>query len=317
MSERRVVATCLLGVSLVTPVSAQTDAPRLLTAVEPAVITVGDPVRLLVTVLHTAESQVVWPDPFELDPFELVDQRPLEPEADGNRVQSSMELILTAFALGELSIPAVEVEVVDAAGDSVRLTSEVAVIRVESVGLDEGADIRDIKGPLAIPFSMVTLLPWLVGLAILGAAAYWLYRRYRRRTRPDRPVPVVPPRPAHEIAYESLDALEAYGLLQLGEVKMYHIRVSDILRVYTEDRFGVDAREMTTGEVLVGLDRARVARGVVGDFRQLLDRCDLVKFAKFRPDASACRHLVPLGRHLVDVTKRVDPVPADVLAGVT
>ena len=315
MRNRR-LATCLLGVSLVTPVSAQTDAPRLLTATEPAVITVGDPVRLLVTVLHTAESRVVWPDPFELDPFELVDQRPLEPVAEGNRVQSSMELTLTAFALGELRVPAFEVEVVDAAGDSVRLTSEVAVIRVESVGLDEGADIRDIKGPLAIPFSMMTLLPWLVGLAILGAAAYWLYRRYRRRTRPDRPVPVVPPRPAHEIAYESLDALEASGLLQLGKVKTYHIRVSDILRVYTEDRFDVDAMEMTTGEVLVELDRARVARGVVGDFRQLLDRCDLVKFAKFRPDASACRHLVPLGRQLVDVTKRVDPVPADVPAEV-
>ena len=315
MRNRR-LATCLLSVALVTPVSAQTDAPSLLTAIEPAVITVGDPVRLVVTVHHLAESQVVWPDPFELDPFELVDQRLLEPLAEGNRVQSSTELTLTAFALGELRVPAFEVEVVDAAGDSVRLTSEVAVIRVESVGLDESADIRDIKGPLAIPFSMVTLLPWLVGLTILGAAAYWLYRRYRRRTRPDRPVPVVPPRPAHEIAYESLDALEASGLLQLGEVKTYHIRVSDILRVYTEDRFGVDAMEMTTGEVLVGLDRARVARGVVGDFRQLLDRCDLVKFAKFRPEASACSHLVPLGRQLVDVTKRVDPVPADVPARV-
>ena len=171
MSKRRVVATCLLGVSLMTPVSAQTDAPTLLTAVELAVISVGDPVRLLVTVLHTAESQVVWPDPFELDPFELVDQRPLEPVTEGNRVQSSMELTLTAFLLGELSVPAFEVEVVDAAGDSVRLTSEVAVIRVESVGLDEGADIRDIKGPLAIPFSVVTLLPWLAGLVVMSVAA--------------------------------------------------------------------------------------------------------------------------------------------------
>ena len=309
MSKRRVVATCWLGVSLVTPVSAQTDAPRLLTAIEPAVITVGDPVRLVVTVHHLAESQVVWPDPFELDPFELVDQRLLEPLAEGNRVQSSTELTLTAFALGELRVPAFEVEVVDAAGDSVRLTSEVAVIRVESVRLDEGADIRDIKGPLAIPFSMVTLLPWLVGLTILGAAAYWLYRRYRRRTRPNRPVPVVPPRPAHEIAYESLDALEASGLLELGEVKTYHIRVSDIMRVYAEGRFGIEAMEMTTGEVLDELRRSGARSGIIADFRQLLDRCDLVKFAKFRPDVPTSRDLVPLGRQLVDMTATAFVVP--------
>ena len=90
------------------------------------------------------------------------------------------ELTITAFELGELTLPTFEVEVVDAAGDTVRLATDAAVVRVESVGRDEGGDIRDIKGPLAIPFSVVTLLPWLAGLAILSAAAYWLYRRYRR-----------------------------------------------------------------------------------------------------------------------------------------
>ncbi len=314
MPSRRLVGAALLVVSLVAHVWAQTDPPGLLTALDPAVLTVGDPVRLVVTVSHAPDARVVWPDAFELDPFELVDMRLLEPVPEGTRVRSSAELTLTAFELGELTLPTFEVEVVDAAGDTVRLATNAAVVRVESVGRDEGGDIRDIKGPLAIPFSVVTLLPWLAGLAglaILGVAAYWLYRRYRRRQRPEVPAPVVPSRPAHKIALESLDALEASGLLELGEVKTYHIRVSDIMRVYAEGRFGVEAMEMTTGGVLDGLRRTGALSEVVADFRQLLDRCDLVKFAKFRPKVRACRDLVPLGRRLVDVTTPADPVPVE------
>jgi len=97
-------------------------------------------------------------------------------------------------------------------------------------------------------------------------------------------------------------------LLELGEVKTYHIRVSDIMRVYVEGRFGVEAMEMMTGEVLDGLRWAGVASGAVADFRQLLERSDLVKFAKFRPDVPGCRDLVPLGRRLVDVTRPADPI---------
>ena len=310
MTSRRLVGAALLVVSLVAHVRTQPDPPGLLTTLDPAVITVGDPVSLVVAVSHAADARVVWPDVFELDPFELVDMRLLEPVPEGTRVRSSAELTLTAFELGDLMLPAVEVEVVDAAGDTVRLATDAAVVRVESVGRDEGGDIRDIKGPLAIPFSVVTLLPWLAGLVVMSVAAYWLYRRYRRRRRPDVQVPGAPPRPADEIALESLTALETSGLLELGELKTYHIRVSDIMRVYAEDRFGVEAMEMTTGGVLDGLRRTGVLSGVVADFRQLLDRCDLVKFAKFRPDVPACRDLVPLGRRLVDMTTPDDPVPA-------
>ena len=311
MTSRRLVGAGLLVVSLVAHVWSQTDPPGLVTVLDPVVITVGDPVRLVVTVSHAPDARVVWPGVVELDPFELVDMRPLEPVPVGNRVRSTAELTLTAFELGELTLPAFEVEVVDAAGDTVRLATDAAVVRVESVGRDEGGDIRDIKGPLAIAFSVVTLLPWLAGLAglaILGVAAY---RVYRRRQPPEVRAPVVPFRPAHEIALESLDALEASGLLELGEVKTYHIRVSDIMRVYAEGRFGVEAMEMTTGGVLDGLRRTGALSEVVADFRQLLDRCDLVKFANLRPDVPACRGLVPLGRRLVDVTTPADPVPVE------
>ena len=311
MNNRRLPAAGLLVASIVAHMGAQADPPELRTAVDPVVITVGDPVRLVVMVDHDAGSEVVWPDPLELDPFELLAIRSLEPVPEGTRVLSGAELTVTAFELGELALPVFEVEVIDAAGGAVTLSTDATVVSVESVGRDEGGDIRDIRGPLAIPFSAVTLVPWLVGLALLGAAAYGLYRRYHRRLRPEVLAPVVPPRPAHEVAYESLAALEASGLLELGEVKTYHIRVSDIMRVYVEGRFGLEAMEMTTAEVLDGLRRAGAQSGVVADFRRLLDRCDLVKFAKHRPDALACRDLLPLGRRLVDVTKPVDPTPVE------
>jgi len=308
MVYRRLVVAGLLVASGVVHMAAQLEPPDVQTTFEPPVINVGDPVRLLVTVNHAAEALVAWPDLITLGPFELRDMRLLEPVSDGDRVRSSAELTVTAFQLGELTLPAFEIEVTGTAGDAVMLSTDVLVVTVESVGRDAGGDIRDIRGPLAIPFSVMTLLPWLAGLAGLAAAAYWILQRSRRRARSDVSAPVVPPRLAHTVAYESLNALEASGLLELGEVKTYHIRVSDIMRVYVEGRFEVEAMEMTTGEVLDGLRWAGVASGAVADFRQLLERSDLVKFAKFRPDVPGCRDLVPLGRRLVDVTRPADPI---------
>ncbi|MDP6581386.1 MAG: hypothetical protein QF681_12095 [Vicinamibacterales bacterium] len=309
MNIRRLTAAGLLIASLVAALFAQPDRPELRTTLDQAVITIGDTVSVVVSVTHAVDARVVWPDSIALDPFELLDVRPLESVPEGTQTRSSAELTVTAFELGELTLPPFDVAVVDGGGAAVTLQTAASIVTVESVGRDEGGDIRDIKGPLEIPFSVVTLLPWLAGLAGLGAIAYWLYRRYRDDERPDFSAPVVPPRPAHEVAYESLNALEASGLLELGEVKTYHIRISDIMRVYVEGRFSVDAMEMTTGEVLGGLRRADASSGVVADFRQLLDRCDLVKFAKFRPDVPTCRDLAPLGRRLVDVTKPAEPVP--------
>ena len=102
----------------------------------------------------------------------------------------------------------------------------------------------------------------------------------------------------------------AVELLERGEIKTYHIRLSDILREYVEGRFGVDAMEMTTGEVLDGLQRTDADRRAVGDVRRVLDRCDLVKFAKLRPAIPECRELFPLARRVVDVTTPVEPAPA-------
>ena len=295
-----------------TPVSAAQAPvePAVETAVSAAAAAVGDPVTVVVTVRHAADAEVRWPDPVDVAPFELLDPPAMRSATADGGTESRLELRVAAFELGELSFPPLDVEVVAPGGEATALATEAVPVAIESIGRDEGGDIRDIKGPLAIPFAVVTLLPWIAAALAVAAIAAWIYRRYRRRTRPESLVPALPPRPAHEVAREALDALDAAGLLERGEIKTWHIRLSDIVRVYVEGRFGVDAMEMTTGEVIDGLLRTDADRGAVADVRRVLDRCDLVKFAKLRPAISECRELAPLARRVVEVTTPVEPVAA-------
>jgi len=310
MTGRRLVTTALL---LAAPalMTAQTVLPELRVTLDPAVITVGDPIAVVVTVTHGPDTQVVWPEPIDFGVFELLDIQISNATTDGDHAQSRATLTVTAFELGDQTVPAFEIAIIDSAGETVTLSTEAVTVTVDSVDRDKSGDIRDIKAPLAIPFGVATLLPWLAGLAVLGGAAYWLYRRYRRRVRPEVVTPVAPPRPAHEIAYDSLAALEFSDLLAQGKVKTYHTRGSDIMRMYAKNRFGIDAMEMTTDEAIQALRQCGATNGVIAEFRQLLDRCDLVKFAKFRPEVPDCHDLVSLGRRLVDATTPTDPSPVD------
>lgn len=303
-------AALLLAAAFGMPAGAQTASPAINATVDPAQLAVGDRARLGIVVEHDAGASVTWPELETLGPFEVLERRVGEARVEGGRTASSVELVLTAFELGELEVPAVEVEVVGADGNVVMLATEPASVTVASVGLDEGGDIRAIKGPLDIPLSVLTLLPWLAGILLLAGGLYWLWRRSRRRAPGSILAPAEPPRPAHETAYEAFRTLEAERLPDRGEIKVFHIRASDIVRAYVEGRFGVDALEMTTGEVLDGLRGQEVDDEVLLDFRRLLEGCDLVKFAKHRPALERCRDVIPLGRSLVDRTRVVVSSPA-------
>ena len=244
------VATLALTSSLTV---AQVVLPTVEQTITPEVIQIGDPVTVVITVTHDPDAEVVFPEPLDLAPFEVLGEVRLSEEADEQLNRSRLELAVTAFELGVLPFPTLELEVASPTGDSVVVVTEGTAVTVESVGRDESGELRDIKGPLAIPFEVLRLLPWLIMAAVAAFLVIWFYRRRRQRTPSEVPVGVIPQPPAHLVAWESLDALEASGLLEAGNIKTYHIRLSDIMRVYVNGRFGLDAMEMTTGEVVTGL----------------------------------------------------------------
>tara|TARA_B100001123_G_scaffold450557_1_gene621958 strand:- start:4162 stop:5157 length:996 start_codon:yes stop_codon:yes gene_type:complete len=280
------------------PLAAQA---RIRTDVDTTRVTVGDRIVLTVVVEAGPTARVEWPDSLDLTPFEVLEARVPTAEVTGEGVSSTAVFTLAAFELGGLEIPPLAVDVVGADGVVESLTTDPFGVEVVSVGADETGDIRDIRGPLGIPLGVMRLalgtLILLVVAMLLYMVARWLWSRGDEPVRPALEPP--PLRPAHEIALEALEALERSPLLERGQVKDYHIEASDILRTYVERSFLVTALEMTTHEVLASLQQAGVDKSFRSGLREFLEQCDIVKFAKVRPDTDACCRLLEDGRGLV------------------
>lgn len=274
---------------------------RIQTALDTTLVTVGDRMTLTVTVEHAPEASVVWPDSLDLSPFEVLGAD-LAASREGDRVLSTARIQLAAFELGELELPSFSVDVLQGDGGRETLETDRFGVEVTTVGLEEGGDIREIRGPFIIPLSTITIALWVLVLLALLAGAFYGLRRVRRRSDAPEPERGPPPRPAHEIALEALRDVEGSNMLPRGQVKEYHIAISDALRRYVEARYRVPALEMTTWEIIEGLERVGVGGEFCGRLRSLLDSCDLVKFAKVRPDMERSTGVVREAIDLVEAS---------------
>ena len=317
-AARRRVPTVLIKAALLVafaPVTLRAQAPRIFTELDTALVSVGDRMAFTVRVEHDSDAIVVWPDSLDLGSVEVLGAEDLRPGAEGGRTITGARFTLAAFELGDLEIPSFEIRVEAPDGSSTTLSTDAYVITVQSVGLDEGGDIRAIRGPLGIPLSVIYVLPWVLLLALLGGLGYWLWAKRRPvEAGPRRSVAI--PRFPHEDAYDALARLEASDLLERGKIKEYHILASEIIRTYVEGRFGVYALEMTTGEVVEGLRGSDVPEDDVEAFDVFASRCDLVKFARLRPASDACRDILEAARAFVAQTQpRADVVEGPDSAG--
>ena len=150
-------------------------------------------------------------------------------------------------------------------------------------GVPKDAEIIDIKGPLA---ARRAWWPWLLAAA-LGALAWEAWRRWRARPRPEggSPEPAEPPVPPEAAAERAIAALAAEGLWERGEHAAYYLRLTDILRVYLEARYAEPATAMTSVEVARLVKAKQPDLKISGSVREILQRADLVKFARIKPDA--------------------------------
>lgn len=164
-------------------------------------------------------------------------------------------------------------------------------------------DIHDIK-PLA-PVRLPSAMPrpfWyvLAGLLLAGVlTAVWL----RRRRNPRVSLEGAPEhaRPPDEVAYEALDTLAAESGLP---DKVFYFRLSALLRTYLSGRFGVEALEMTTEELLPAVERLAMEKMLKSGIKSFLRFSDPVKFADMSAPPSQKEADINFVRMLVKETSR-------------
>ncbi|HEY1011919.1 MAG TPA: hypothetical protein VGE07_04385 [Herpetosiphonaceae bacterium] len=192
---------------------------------------------------------------------------------------------LTIWEVGYHALPTQIVKVTNPDGSSGRASTQAVAVEVTSVLDANPVDIKPLKPQLALSEQANYLL--LIGLSLLailvaGALAlgvvYW--RRHRRV-----PAPVVAPPPARDpiaTAMAELDRIAKLDLVAQQRIEEHYTLITDVLRRYIAERFGVPALERTTSEVRSALLSPAVLQR--RDFLlALLAEADGVKFARYLP----------------------------------
>jgi hypothetical protein len=196
------------------------------------------------------------------------------------------EVLITAFDSGKYIIPPIPFRFLILQDTTTYYTeSQPLSFIVNSPEVDPAGDIKPIKPPLAAPLTFAELAPWLGGaLALLLLALGVIY--YIRRKRSSKPVFQIRPRPKlppHQVALDALENLRKKKLWQAGRVKEYYTELTDIIRIYIEDRYTIMAMEMTTGEIVSALMKTGAPEESKSKLENTLFTADMVKFAKYRP----------------------------------
>ena len=186
------------------------------------------------------------------------------------RTRLKFDFTIQAFDPGEVTIP--PFAVLPAPGADTAF-SNVVTFKVLPVDVDSLATIHPMASVVSAQSRWYDYIPnWLIwllaGLAVAAAAvwAYFTFHRHRVVVE-ERRKPVVPP---YELAVQRLNDLQQRHLPENGHEKEYYTRLVDILRDYLQGRFGINAMEMTSTQIVKALRDNPQTRMTADEIRAVL-----------------------------------------------
>ncbi len=215
-------------------------------------------------------------------------------------------LVITSFDEGIYELPSIMVGRLSGNGAIDTLVFDPMRLEVKTMPVDTATFTpHDIKGQMRYPVTFREVLPW-AGLFLLVASlvalAVWMIIRYRRKSDPA----YSRKDPAHIVALRKLDQYRGSKMWAPEKQKAFYSGVTDTLREYMSARYGISALEMTTAEIFADMKDADVPKELLAEVKDLFERADFVKFAKYVASDDDNASVLPLAVRFVTETYQAD-----------
>jgi hypothetical protein len=253
-------------------------------------VLIGEPVKLSIFVKTDGKYKIDFPVFIDtLGSLDILELYPVDTVRTNNVISGfSKDIAITSFEAGSFDVEPIVITYSSNADSDFRIVQTNSLyLQFATVEVDTAAvDIRDIKPPIQIPLTLEDMLPYIIiviGLFVLYYLLILIFGKKQNKTI--KQVPKYDPRiPADLEALEALQRLERENLWQVGKYKLYHSRLTDILRVYIHRRYHINALEMTSNEMIDELYRYEANNNAMKVISVILNIADLAKFAKYEPE---------------------------------
>ena len=212
---------------------------------------------------------------------EVLDRKELEQQPQDNGfVSRRMVYTMTSFDDTLYYLPPMTVKIDGKPYKSKSLALKVLTIEVDTLHSDQFFGPKDVQDN-PFQWSDWSLPFWLsVLMLVLLAIGYYLYLRLRDNKPIISHIRIVKRLLPHQKAMKEIEQIKADKMVSSENSKEYYTKLTDTLRKYIEERYGFNAMEMTSSEIIDRLMSTKDQKSL-DELRQLFITADLVKFAKY------------------------------------
>ena len=289
----------------------QLNAQEVSSYVDTTSIRIGEQITYKINVKADSLEDIDFPKAKDFAPFELINEFKVDTNYLNKKFIISKKFALTYFDSGAYYIPSQKLTLLNKVVklDSFKITINPVKIDTTKQGL---YDIKPImKSNTQIDFIFLGYI--LIFIAVICAVLYFKKQIFSFFSIQKLKVEYLTP---YEKAVIELTKIKKLNYLSDVDIKTYYSDLTFVLRNFIEEKIIKNALESTTKELIQKLSllktskKLNLSNSTLKNIEDVFSRADLVKFAKYEPDAqSASIDLETLSKELENI-KLILPEPS-------
>lgn len=210
--------------------------------------------------------------------FALVEAVPSKASSEAGLRKQTFDLKVQAFTIGISTFPELAWRLNAAGAGPAAARSPSFVLEITPAFENAPDGIRDIYPPFNYP-----PWPWILAAFVAAAAALAAWRG-RQTSQAAVWAAWSDPRTPYRRSLDRLAAVRRSPLPAAGRIKEYYVGLTSVLRFYLAEQFSISAELMTSADLARELKRTGADLKTTLKTREFLQKADLAKFAKHKPE---------------------------------